>query len=130
MSRNGQEIMKATVNDLDKVVMEELDNFAGMLPGTIEEAQKTVAKTVVKQLKHDSPQRGKNKYAKGWRSTTTRTRTGAETVIYNGAQPGLVHLLEYGHPKVNGGRTREFVHVQPAEDKAVELYTQTLERSI
>ena len=122
--------MKTTVNNLDKAVMAELDQFAGMLPGEIEAAQKKVAKTTVKKLKNDSPKRGKQKYAKGWKSKTTKTRTGATTTIYQGAQPGLAHLLEYGHPKVNGGRVRGIPHIQPAEQEAIRLYEQELEKSI
>lgn len=121
---------KTTVDNLDKAVMAELDQFAGMLPGEIEAAQKTTAKAVVKKLKNDSPKRGKNKYAKGWKSKTERTRTGSKTTIYQGAQPGLPHLLEYGHPKVNGGRTREIVHIKPAETEAIRLYEQELTKSI
>lgn len=69
--------MKA--DELAQAVMAELDEFAGMLPAEIEKAQKTAAKSAVKALKSSSP--GDGKYEKGWKSKTTKTRTGAETVI-------------------------------------------------
>ena len=122
--------MKTTVDNLDQAVMEELDKYAGMLPDEIEAAQKAVAKTVVKQLKTTSPKRGKQRYAKGWKSTTTKTRTGAETVIYQGKLPGLPHLLEFGHPKVNGGRTKAIPHIQPAEQEAIRLYEDEIGRRL
>lgn len=119
---------KVTPEDLDKAIMDELDAFAGMLPGEIFEAQKAAAKAAVKKLKTTSP--GKGKYGKGWKSKTTKTRTGAETVIYQGDLPGLAHLLEFGHPIVSGGLTvgqaKAFPHIEPVEKEVVAAYEEEL----
>lgn len=124
--------MKTTADNLDKAVMAELDEYAGMLKEDIATAQKTAAKKAIKELKRNSP--GKGKYGKGWKSKTSMTRTGATTVIYQGDKPGLAHLLEYGHPIVSGGRTvgqaRAFPHVDPAEEDAAANYEQELARTI
>ena len=124
--------MKTTANNLDKAVMAELDEYAGLLREDIAKAQKAAAKKAIKELKQTSP--GKGRYGKGWKSKTTMTRTGAETVIYQGEQPGLAHLLEYGHPIVSGGRTvgqaRAFPHVDPAEENAVKDYEKELTGAI
>ena len=124
--------MKVTADNLDAAVMAELDEYAGMLKEDIVKAQKAAAKNAIKELKRTSP--GKGKYGKGWKSQTTLTRTGAETVIYQGSQPGLAHLLEYGHPIVSGGRTvgqaRAFPHVDPAEENAVKDYEKELTGAI
>ena len=121
-------------DDLDKAVMGELDKFAGMVLEDIVTAQKTAAKSAVKELKATSPKRGKGTYAKGWKSQTTKTRTGSSTVIYNGKQPGLAHLLEFGHPIVSGGRTvgqaKTFPHIEPAEANVVKAYEEELTRAI
>lgn len=122
-------------DDLAAAINLELDAFAGMLPGEIEAAQKVVSKVVVKTLKATSPTRStKQTYARGWKTKTTRTRTGANTVIYQGAQPGLAHLLEFGHPIVSGGRTvgqaKAFPHIEAAETEAVNLYEQELTRRL
>lgn len=120
------------IEDLDKAVMAELDQFAGMLPGEIEEAQKSVGKAVVRILKQNSP--GGKTYPKGWKSKTERTRMGANTVIYQGKQPGLAHLLEFGHPIVSGGRTvgqaRAFPHIESAEADAERLYETEIMRRL
>jgi len=120
--------MKVTPDNLDKAVMAELDAFAGMLPEEIEKAQKTAAKRAVKTLKNTSP--GEGRYGKGWKTKTTKTRTGAETVIYNGDLPGLAHLLEFGHPIISGGRTvgqaKAFPHIEPTERDVVGAYEKEL----
>lgn len=119
----------ATVDSLDKIVMRELDQYAGLLPETIMEAQKAAAKAGVKKLKKTSPSRT-GEYAKAWKTKTVKTRTGSTTTIYNGEKPGLVHLLEFGHAKVNGGRTRAFEHVEPEETEVVKLYEEELKRRL
>lgn len=42
-----------------------------------------------------------------------RKKHGIEGHIYS-RKPGLPHLLEKGHAKIGGGRTRAFEHVKPA----------------
>ncbi len=121
-------------DDLDKAVMDELDKFAGMALDDIVNAQKKAAKSAVRELKQNSPKRSKGTYAKSWKSQTTKSRTGSTTVIYNSRLPGLVHLLEFGHPIVSGGRTtgqaKSFPHVEPAEQNAVSAYEKELTEAI
>lgn len=109
------------VDNLAQAVEDELDQFAGLALNDIVEAQKTVAKATVKSLRATSPGRG-GRYEHGWKSKTTKTRTGASTVIYQGDLPGLAHLLEFGHPIISGGRTvgqaKAFPHIAQAEKKA------------
>lgn len=89
-----------------------------------------VAKETAAELEKTSPKREKsNGYYKGW-SVKLRTINGAEAIVYNRTHPGLVHLLEKGHQKVNGkGRTKAQPHVQPARDKAMkELVSRVTKR--
>lgn len=121
-----------TPDNLDKAIKAEFDAFAGLLVSDIATAQKAAAKQAIKEIKADAP--GSGKYGRTWKSKTTQTRTGAETVIYQGDRPGLAHLLEFGHPIVSGGRTvgqaKAFPHVEPAEKIAAGAFEKELERVI
>lgn len=116
------------IDDLSKSYSEILDDFYMMLPEDIAKAQKAAAKGAVRTLKQTSP--GDGRYHKGWKTKTEQTRTGASTVIYQGEQPGLAHLLEFGHPIVSGGRTvgqaRAFPHIAPVEAQVVDAYEKEL----
>ena len=66
-----------------------------------------------------SPGRTKRKYANSWmyRLDPGSNYGAAEAVIYNKSQPGIGHLIEHGHAKVGGGRTKPREHVKPVEDE-------------
>ena len=54
-------------------------------------------------------------YAGGWSTKVEKSEISATGYVYN-RRPGLPHLLEKGHALRQGGRTRAFAHVAPAQD--------------
>lgn len=105
----------------------EEDEFASTLSeifGDIVDA----ADEAVFRLVHDSVSEGRDewrrgasdygwKYGKAVTYRTLRKKHGVEGHIYS-RKPGLPHLLEKGHAKIGGGRTRAFPHVKPAAQYA------------
>ena len=86
------------------------------------------ADEAVFQLVHDSVVEGRDewrhnakgygwKYAKAVTYRTLRQRHGVEGHIFS-RKPGLPHLLEKGHAKIGGGKTRAYPHVKPAAQHA------------
>lgn len=61
--------------------------------------------------------KGNWKYGKAVTYRTLRKKHGTEGHIYS-RKPGLPHLLEKGHAKIGGGRTRAYPHVKPAAQYA------------
>lgn len=118
---------------LDELMMGELEAYVGTLPEHFVTAQKKAAKAAIKELNQTSPKKT-GEYAKGWKSKTTPTRTGSETVVYNGDKPGLAHLLEFGHPVVVGGRkvgqAKAHPHLAAAQETANKVYEEELQKLI
>lgn len=118
---------------LASLVAEYLNAYGSEVKDALEEAQKTTAKEVVKELRagggYQTHATGA-KYNKGWTSKTEASRLGSATVVYNSAVPGLAHLLEFGHAKRNGGRTRAFPHIAPAADSVEQKFEAAFEKQL
>jgi hypothetical protein len=81
----------------------------------VKESVKDVAKETVKEVKRRSPVRS-GAYKKSWGQTKVYEGTGGIRItIHNKKHYQLTHLLENGHALRNGGRTRSFPHIEPAE---------------
>lgn len=118
---------KTKVDEIDKAVDDILDDFYGVCVTDLQEAAVAAGKSSAKELKRTSPG---EKYPKGWTSKAQNTRTGASVVVYNKDRYMLAHLLEYGHPKINGGRVPGTVHIKPVEEKAMQTFEDEIRKRI
>lgn len=74
-----------------------------------------VARDAQKKLKKSGSFGGTGEYKKSWAVKIEKKRIYTNATVYN-KKPGLTHLLEFGHVKQNGGRTRAFPHIAPVND--------------
>lgn len=86
------------------------------------------ANEAVEQLKSAGSFKGK-KYRKAWTSDPTDRGRYAHSTVVHLKKPHyrLAHLLEFGHAKQNGGRTRAFIHIQPIADEMTKKYEKRIE---
>ena len=114
--------LAATINSI-------LNEYADDCGDVLLDAVKKTTKQATKELKSSGIGGFRDrtgKYRKGWKSKVEESRLSVEGVVYQGAQPGLTHLLEYGHAKQNGGRTRAFPHIAEVNDSAQENFEKEL----
>lgn len=103
-------------DELTRAITQILDEYGPVAQEAIEAASKDVAKDAVKTLKKGGGFGGTGEFNKGWTSSTETDRLGSITTVYNKNQPGLAHLLEFGHAKRGGGRTKAFNFIAPVAD--------------
>ena len=105
-----------SIDGLADAVIEELTEYNKLAGETMKKAVTKAGQTVRKEIQAGAPVRT-GKYSKSW--TTKRTKessTRLEVTVYSPSRYMLAHLLEHGHAKRNGGRTRAFPHIGPAEE--------------
>jgi len=71
---------------------------------------------VLKEVRVLSPKRT-GEYAHAFVKTKEGGYGQHRRIIWNKKHYSRVHLLEFGHAKVNGGRVQAFPHLRPAFDK-------------
>ena len=107
---------KVSINDLADAVMEELTEYNRLAEETMKKAVTKASQTVRKEIQAGAPVKS-GKYAKSWRTKKTKESSRAlEVTVYSPSRYMLAHLLEHGHAKRGGGRTRAFPHIAPAEE--------------
>ena len=117
---------KISVDQLADAVNDALEEYSKLADETMRKAVTDAAKTVRNSIKEGAPVKS-GKYAKSWSVKNTKMNSHAlEITVYSRNRYQLAHLLEHGHAKRNGGRTRAQVHIAPAEEKGIEQ----LERDI
>lgn len=114
-------------NDFADTIAEYLDEYGKEAVEANETAIRKVAKEVTRDLKKAGSFGGTGKYRKSITSEIQKTRIGISATVGAGKNAGLTHLLEFGHAKQNGGRTRAFNFVGPINDTVEDRYMKEME---
>ena len=116
-------VVNSSTFNFAEVVQKYVEDYNGECIEVMTEVIPQVAKEAAKKLRNESP-KVSGKYAKGWKVTVEkgRMRIGAKVHGKKGTY-NLAHLLEHGHAKRNGGRTRPEVHIKPVEEWAIDEAT-------
>ncbi len=118
------------IDELADAVMNGLKEYAQLAAEDLKEDVKKAGKTVKQQIESTAPKKT-GKYAKSWTVKKTReTSDSIQIVVHSKNRYQLAHLLEHGHAKRNGGRTRAFPHIAPAEQAGTEQLLKDIERDL
>ena len=121
---------KVQIDGLADAVMKELDEYSKVIDEDMRKAVSKAGQTVRKEISANAPKRHGD-YAKSWSTKKTRqTSRSLEVTVYSRNRYQLAHLLEHGHAKRNGGRTRAQVHIAPAEQNGIRQLEEDIKRSI
>lgn len=122
--------MSIPVGNLAAAVMKQLNEYAEVTTDGMKKAVSAAGKTVKKEIQANAPVQS-SKYKKSWTvKKTAESATKLEVTVYSKDRYQLAHLLEHGHAKRNGGRTRAIQHIAPAEEVGAEQLEQDIERMI
>lgn len=126
---------KVTLDTLGEELNKILDEYAGDIESNLDEITKKVGKKGALALKNESlaafpdSKKHKKRYGSTWTSRAEKQRLYTTVTIYN-SQPGLPHLLEYGHASRNGGRVEGKAHISPIEEKLILEFEREVESKL
>lgn len=124
-----------TVEQFSLAVMEAMKEFQQSVDYDLVYVTQKVAHQAAKNVQAnitDSGIRGTGEYKKSIKARTIKDSPLSKKSVVYADKPHyrLTHLLEHGHAKLNGGRTRAFSHWEPAEQKAIDDFVSELREAI
>ncbi len=121
---------RVKIDQMAHVIMEGLQEYADLAADDLKKAVKKAGDEAKKDIQNNAPVKT-GAYKKSWTVKTTKETSNAmEVVVHSRNRYQLAHLLEFGHAKRGGGRTRAFPHIAPAEQKAAELLEKEVESAL
>ena len=120
------------IDELSKAIERELTLQMETSTDAVKNSIREVATEVRDEIQANAPVGASGDYAGSWRTKPTEETMTSITYTVYATKKGypLAHLLEFGHAKRGGGRTRALPHIKPAEDKAVELLEDKIRRGL
>lgn len=126
----GMEKGRCPIDGLAKAVMDGLTEYADFASGELKSAIKKAGNSVKKDIQENAP-KDTGAYSKSWTVKTTKeTSNSLEVTVYSPKKYQLAHLLEFGHAKRGGGRTKAQPHIAPAEEKAEKQLESDIQRAL
>lgn len=117
MSKGGT--MNVKIDDLSQVIQQELKQYHQLTNEQIKATVKIVAQETKNKIQSTAPKKS-GKYSKSWSVKTIQENSNSmHVVVHSRNKYQLTHLLEFGHAKRNGGRTKAIPHIAQAEQEAI-----------
>lgn len=128
---------RVQIDDLANEISQVLTDYIGVTEKACENGVVETAKEAVNELHSAHPSGSEewgswDNYNRGWtvRKDKGKIKSGLLAIVQNQTYYRLTHLLEKGHAKTNGGRTRAFPHIAPVEEKAEQHLLENIKKGI
>jgi len=121
---------RVTIDNMADAIMEGLTEYADLATDELKAAVRKAGTNVKKDIQANAPKRS-GAYSKSWTVKTTKeTSNSLELTVCSPRKYQLAHLLEFGHAKRGGGRTKAQPHIQPAEESATKELEETIQKAL
>ena len=121
---------KVSIGNMASAINDILTDYAKTTTDGVKKAVAETGKEVQADIKSSAPVKS-GKYAKSWSVKNTKENSHAlEVTVYSRNRYQMAHLLEFGHAKRGGGRTRAISHIAPAEERGIRTLEEKIERQI
>ena len=121
---------RVKIDQMAHVIMEGLQEYADLATEDLKAAVKKAGDEAKKDIQANAPVKT-GAYKKSWTVKTTKETSNAmEVVVHSRNRYQLAHLLEFGHAKRGGGRTKAITHIAPAEQRAAEILEREVEAAL
>ena len=108
-----------SIDSMAEEIMKGLMEYKNLATADMKTAVRKAGRTVKKDIQANAPKKT-GAYSKSWTAKTTKeTSESLELTVYSPKKYQLAHLLEKGHAKRGGGRTKAVPHIAPAGESAV-----------
>ncbi len=110
---------KVSVDEMGNAIYKEFEKYIDMTTMEVDNTVKKVADDVKQEIMREAPVET-GAYRKSWEvSPGEKTKNGSSYIVHSKDRYQLTHLLEFGHAKRGGGRTRAFPHISKGEKLAI-----------
>lgn len=118
------------IDNLASEVMKGLMEYKDLVTSDMKVAVRKAGRSVKKDIQANAPKKT-GAYSKSWKvSTTKETSESLELTVHSPKKYQLAHLLEKGHAKRGGGRTKAIPHIAPAEENAGKQLESDIKKAI
>lgn len=121
---------RVKIDGLASAIAEGLEEYAKLSTSDMKAAVRKAGSNVRKDIQANAPKKS-GAYSKSWSVKTTKESSNSlELTVYSPKKYQLAHLLEFGHAKRGGGRTKAQPHISPAEQAAIKMLEEDIERAL
>lgn len=119
-----------SVDNLASEIMKGLMEYKQLATDDMKAAVRKAGRSVKKDIQANAPKKTGD-YSKSWTVKTTKeTAESLELTVCSPKKYQLAHLLEKGHAKRGGGRTKAVPHIAPAEEQAVKELENEIKKAL
>lgn len=110
---------KVSIDEMGNAITKEFEEYVVLTTEEVKSICKEVADDCKKKIEDEAPV-DTGRYKRSWNVTETeKKRMGVTYTVHSKTQYRLTHLLEFGHAKRGGGRTKAQPHISKGEDLAI-----------